>query len=392
MTTGSRIRSIFKSSRTLVVVILLGLLALSACQAGTGALARGWSGVAIADDILFVGSMDGRLVAVNLDDGSRLWDIPLETEPKSTGGFLNCAPSGPTSVAIYGTPAVADDLVYVGGYNSKIYAFKVDEASPRAEPRRVSRELNIRGPIVGGIIASEGKVYLGAADGKVYALDAADGFKEWDFETGDKIWATPVIDGNTLYIGSFDENLYALDISNGTRKWQFGAEGPVVSTPLVHDGTVYFGAFDRHFYALNASDGSLKWEFEAENWFWARPVIRDGVIYASSLDGKVYVLNAETGEKQLDFDLGSPVSSSPVMVGNKLVVVATAVSKDSSVVYTLDTTNNRRDELLILEEKVYAPITAGDGKVYIHTEADALYEIDVESGARREFDIEQKDS
>ena len=63
--------------------------------------------------------MEGKLIAVNTSDGSHLWEIALETS-KSAGGF-GCAPAS-TAVAIYGNPAVAGDLVYIGGYNGKVYA------------------------------------------------------------------------------------------------------------------------------------------------------------------------------------------------------------------------------------------------------------------------------
>jgi len=77
-----------------------------------------------------------------------------------------------------------------------------------------------------------------------------------------------------------------------------------------------------------------------------------------------------------------PVSSSPVLVGD-LVIVAT----EDGVVYTLDTNSNQQRQLVDLGEKVYAPLVASSGKVYIHTVTDKLYELDVQSGAKREFSI-----
>ena len=86
------------------------------------------------------------------------------------------------------------------------------------------------------------------------------------FETGDKVWGTPYISGDTLYIGSFDKKLYALSSADGSTKWEFKTEGAIVATPLVYDNTVYIGSFDRHLYALDPADGSLRWKFLAENW------------------------------------------------------------------------------------------------------------------------------
>ncbi len=394
MGTGHRTVSVFKAL-LLLVILLMVVLAVFGCT-GTGTIPKGWSGGVIVDDTLFVGSMEGKLVAVSTDNGSQLWP-PVSLESPATSGGFGCAPAS-TSVAIYGSPAVAADLdlVYVGGYisqntNGIIYAFDRDE--PRGEPRWVyPRQGTLGGHIVGGLVVAEGKVYFGCSDGKVYALDAADGYKEWEFETGDKIWSTPVIDGDTLFVGSFDKKLYAIDTTTVKEKWgkPFETEGAIVSTPVVYNNAVYFGSFDRHLYAVNITSGKQIWKFPANeedksksgNWFWAKPVIYNGVVYAACLDGKVYALNAESGDKVVEFDLGSPVSSSPVLAGSSIIVAT-----EGGAVYSLNTGNNQQRQLVNLGEKIYAPLAASQGIIYIHTAKGALYAVDAQSGAIRELNI-----
>ncbi len=391
MVTGNRIKLLSKLS-FLLAAILLGGLVFSGCVGGgaaQGAVARGWSGGTIAGDVLFIGSMKGELVSINISDSSRLWAEVLE-EPASGGGFLSCTPAS-TTVAIYGSPSVVESLVFVGGYNGKIYAFNSSSGALRWV---YPRQGNIGASIVGGSIAAQGMVYFSSSNGKVYALDETTGDKKWEFETGDKVWSTPAIDGDTLYIGSFDKKLYALDITDGRKKWEFPTEGAIVATPLVDNGTVYIGSFDRYLYALNASDGSLKWKFPAGNWFWARPVAHNGTIYAASLDGKVYALDAESGNKLTEFDLGGPkitlgnikkpvpVSSSPVLVGNLIIV-----AREDGAVYTLNADTNQQRQLANMEEKVYSSLVASGGKVYIHTDKDSLREIDTQTGVIREFNV-----
>ena len=369
----------------LVVLIMAGL-ALSGC-APRGGQAKGWSGAAIDGDKIFLGSMEGRLVAMDISSGARLWSVPIGSPGGSGGGGLGCGtPSA--SVAIYGTPAVNGELIYVGGYiaqgneesRGKVYAFTFD----REEPRWVyPREGYLGGPIVGGLVVANGKVYFGAADGKVYALDAADGRKLAEFQTGDKIWSTPAVSGDTVYIGSFDRNLYALDAETlKPVKWKtFSTESAIVATPVVYNNTVYVGSFDRYLYAINTAGGSLKWKFLTDSWFWARPIIYDGTIYAPSLDHKVYVLNAETGMEVVSaFELDSPISSSPVLVEDRVIVAS-----EAGRIYSIDTVTNTIRELENLEEKIQAPLSVGEGIVYVHTEDDAFYAVDVETGATQQF-------
>jgi outer membrane protein assembly factor BamB len=329
--------------------------------------------------------MEGRLVASNIADGSHQLSEPLKIS--ASGGGFGCTPA-PTTVAIYGPPAVSGDSVYIGGYNGKVYVFNSSSLKMNDD---YPPEGNLE-PIVGGLVVALDQVYFGSSDGKVYALSIDPLEKKWDFQTGDKIWSTPVIDGDTLYIGSFDKKLYALSAADGMEKWEFETGGAIASTPLVYNNTVYVGSFDRYLYAVDAINGKQVWRFPAEdeadnrpeNWFWTKPVAYNNTIYAGNLDGKLYILNAETGDEIVAaVDLESPISSWPVSVDDSIIVAS-----EEGVLYAIDTDSNQKSELGNLEEEVFAALSASEEIVYIHTEKDALYAVDTQTGALRELYIE----
>ena len=376
----------------LLLLVLLGLITYGC--AGIKSTPEGGSGGTVADGILYLStaaatassggfgcaapSETNKIVALDISNGNRIWEVDLETS-KAAAGF-GCAPAA-VGVAVYGNPAVDGDLVYIGGYDGKVYAIS---SSTRLSKQKYLDEKNPQ-PIIGGPVVSQGKVYIGSSDGKVYALGTTSLDNEWDspFATGDKIWSTPAIDDGTLYIGSFDKKLYALNADDGSKRWEFKTEGAIVSTPLIYSGNVYIGSFDRYFYAIGATDGNPKWKFKGQNWFWAQAVAHNNVIYAPCLDGKVYVLDAENGREVVSaIDLKSPVSSSPVLI-NDLLIVASEEGK----VYSLDTADNQIKQLADLGAKVYAPLSSSGTVVYVHTEEDTLYSVDVQTGAKREFGI-----
>jgi len=61
-------------------------------------------------------------------------------------------------------------------------------------------------------IGSDGTVYVGSWDNKLYAINGKTGVKLWEFETGDAIaWSSPAIGSDgTVYVGSRDKKLYAI--------------------------------------------------------------------------------------------------------------------------------------------------------------------------------------
>ncbi len=377
----------------LAIILLAVILTAAGCSGALGrGVAQGWAGGAVTDDTVIVGSRGGKIIVLNAEDGTIQGDPVVLVTQVPSGGF-GCSAGGSAGVAIYSSPVIRDDLVYVGGYNGKVYAFLFDGESLSAESEYdFPREGYLGGSIVGELaIDQEDRVYFGSSDGKVYAVDAT--LRSiWEYDTGDEIWSSPAITDDTLFIGNFGKKLYALDIADGSERWQFETKGAIIAAPVVYEDKVYFGTFGRRFYAADTATGEEVWRFPAtdsdevkpRNWFWANPLASNGTIYAPNLDGKVYALDADTGALVAEFDLGGPISSSPVMVG-ELIIVAT----ENGDVYSLNTTDNHKTLLVHLEdvvgEKVYeetvqAPLFAGDGVVYVHTLRDNLYAINVQTG------------
>lgn len=374
-----------KHSGVLLAIFLIGFLVVSSCAPGTPQ-PRGWSGAVLNGNTLVLGAMNGSVVTIDKTSGALQWSASISSGTPTGGAFGCSAPSA--LVAIYGTPAVSGDMVYVGTYiqqgnvaQGKVYAF----IAGRDEPRWVyPPDGFLSDPVVGGLVVSEGKVYFGAADGKVYAVDATDGHKIAEFQTGDKIWSTPIIDGNILYIGSFDKKLYALDTTTLTPvNWgSFTTGGAVAATPLVTPDTIYIGSLDRELYAIDKASGNLKWKFHAGNWFWAQPVIYNNNVYAPGLDHKLYILNVTTGAEVVPpLEMGSPIYSSPVQVDGKVIIAS-----EAGLIYSLDTANNQIKLLTDqIKETIYAPLTSDDSTVYIHTNLDSLYVLNSTTGAVQQF-------
>ncbi|MFH0942159.1 MAG: PQQ-binding-like beta-propeller repeat protein [Chloroflexota bacterium] len=359
-------------SRAIAFLGLLLVLAVLAVGCVPGTLAGGGSAAVIDNGTLYVGSQRGGLLAINTEAAGRLWSVTLQ-QPASRNAF-GCAPA-PRLVAIYGTPAVAGELVYVGGYDGRLRVYRRGEE----QARYPAGETASVGGIVGGPQLGRGNVYFGTSRGEVIALDAATLAKKWQFNAGDRVWAAPVVIGNTVYVTSMDDRLYALDADTGREKWHFVTGGAITSPPVIHQATVYFGSFDRYFYAVSASTGQLIWRsaVQAERWFWAGPLVANGAVYAGAMDGRVYVFNAATGESLAVRELGAPLVAAPVLSGNS-VIFAT----ETGQLWALDTVQYQARELpTSITGKVHAPLTLSSGVVYLHTQdPDTLYAVRADNG------------
>ncbi len=142
-------------------------------------------------------------------------------------------------------------------------------------------------------IGADGKIFIGATDGKLYAI-TPHGRLAWAFQTGGEIDVPPAIDtDDTIFISARDRKLYAIQ-PNGKLKWSFVSGGEITSSATVGaDGAIHFGANDNNLYALKA-DGSLKWRYATNGAISAAPLIgADGTIYFGSHDQHFYALAAD---------------------------------------------------------------------------------------------------
>jgi outer membrane protein assembly factor BamB len=87
--------------------------------------------------------------------------------------------------------------------------------------------------------------------------------EDWEVRLGGPLTA-PVAAGGKVFVAKSDAHiLYALDASNGRKVWEFTAEGRIDSPPTIYKGLVLLGSRDGCVYCLRVSDGQLVWRFLA---------------------------------------------------------------------------------------------------------------------------------
>ncbi|HEX3652662.1 MAG TPA: PQQ-binding-like beta-propeller repeat protein [Rhizomicrobium sp.] len=178
----------------------------------------------------------------------------------------------------------------------------------------------------GSVVSSaayNGTIYVGSADGKLYAFSPT-GTLKWSATTGGAILSSPAIANSNIYVGSSDGKLYAFKSANGAVAWSTAAGGPIVSSPVISNGVLYVGcAGDGKIYAFNATNGSPAWAAPAVTGGldYSSPAVAKGNIYIGSLDGRVYAFNAATGGLTWSSAAaGGPIESSPAVANGRVFV------------------------------------------------------------------------
>jgi outer membrane protein assembly factor BamB len=259
------------------------------------------SSAAVANGIVYIGSGDGGFYALNATNGVKLWKYATNT------GFLS-------------SPACDDGVVFIGSMNKNLYAFNADNGN-------LLWKYTTGDSIESSPTILNNVVYVGSDDHNLYALNAMTGLKIWNFSTGGRVFSSPTVTNGTVYFGSFDQSVYAIDAASGSLVWSYKTGGTVFSSPAVNNGIVYIGSGDHNIYALNASTGAKIWSYSTGGVIYSYPAVANNVVYCGSWDYKVYALAATDGSLLWSFLTGSYIHSAPA-ISNDYVYIG---SQDHSV-------------------------------------------------------------
>lgn len=280
------------------------------------------SAPAVAGGVVYVGSNDFDVYALNASTGSEIWSYPtyspVTSSPAVINGVVYVGSSSGTFYALNSTtglqiwscqigysvgssPTVVGGVVYIGGADEGENALNATTGS-------VIWSTPL-GTVVSSAAVENDVVYVGAQNGTFYALAASTGDPIWSYFTGNAVNSSPAISDGIVYFGSYNGGVYALNATTGDLIWCYQTGGEVNSSPAVTNDVVYIGSDDGNVYAFNAITGSILWSQEVGGEVTVSPAVANGVVYIGSTNGNLYILNATSGSKLRNYDTGSTTSA-----------------------------------------------------------------------------------
>jgi outer membrane protein assembly factor BamB len=398
-----------------------------------------WSGhdvsLTIVNGIAYVGSVDGVVSALRINDGTLLWSHTTNgssTEPLVLNGIVYTSTNpgnGPghlyalhanngallwsyTGSSFLFVPTVVDGIAYVHSEDGTISALRASDGA-------LLWHYKLNGPAFDTPTVTNSILYISSENKTLYALRASDGALLWLRRLDGHIFASPTIVNGVAYVGLEEGPVYALQASNGSPLWHYAPAGGEFVPPLVINGVVYLGTTEMNtqtatighagyslqtyaetipavpknpfkegissIYALSATDGTLLWHRTLYNngsdndaaWL----TIVNGAIYLGTFinqsRGYVYALRATDGSLLWRYPTEDPAVNALVANG-----IAYLVSSDGTV-YALRTTNGALLwHYTIIGPVVDKPILVGDS-VYVGAANGVVYALQATTGVLR---------
>jgi glucose dehydrogenase len=227
--------------------------------------------------------VDGKVIAFDAETGRIRWQRTI----------------GPSE----SSPLFADGLVIVGDWSHDVYAFTAASGNLRWH-------FKAGGLVKGAISQSGSRVFFGAYDTHVYALDLHTGKQVWRASSQPRIgrtgtfYADPAIAYGRVYIGATDGKMYSFGAATGKLRWSNGTGDFIYSSAAVWRGNVLVGSYDGNFYSFDAATGDIRWRFHAGAKISGSASVIDGVAYFSTLSGRTFGLNARNGKLVWSYPAG----------------------------------------------------------------------------------------
>jgi outer membrane protein assembly factor BamB len=249
---------------------------------------------AVGDHLVFVSllnkppcnashGVDGKVIAFDAETGRIRWQRTI----------------GPSE----SSPLLADNMVIVGDWSHDVYAFTAASGNLRWH-------FKAGGLVKGAISQSGNRVYFGAYDTHVYALDLHTGKQVWRASSQPRIgrtgtfYANPAIAYGRVYIGATDGKMYSFGATTGKLRWSNGTGDFIYSSAAVWRGNILVGSYDGTFYSFDAATGDIRWRFHAGGKISGSSSVIDGVVYFSTLSGRTFGLNARNGKLVWSYPTG----------------------------------------------------------------------------------------
>jgi outer membrane protein assembly factor BamB len=200
-----------------------------------------WDGAAYRGGVVYVGSDQSRVWALDADTGARRWVRGLRGR-------------------VRGTPAVTDTRVFVGTDAGRLYALsrrsgRVLWSAAVVQPG--NGYVRCAPAVTHGVVVVSVGLTTTPMDGKLRAYGVRNGGLRWTGEMGDYATSSPAVVNGMLVVGSFDHRLYAFGWRHGALLWTSGwsfqggfFDRGISASPAVSGDKIFVGVRDGRMYAL----------------------------------------------------------------------------------------------------------------------------------------------
>ena len=293
---------------------------------------------AIAAGLVYVGSEEGHLLALNLADGQTRWQHtssePIESAPTVAAGLVifgddagtlracdaltgDLRWSFETDAQIISSANIAGDRLVFGSYDGGLYCLNLTDG------RQLWKYTGVEERIHGTPGITGDNVLVAGCDARLHVVRLADGTPIRTIPLDSVTASAVAIGGDCAYLGCYNEFVTCVDWRAARVLWRYENSQrsfPFMSSAAVTDNLILIGGRDKRLHALDPATGRHRWEFVTRGRVDSSPVVVASRVFVGSADGNLYALDLQTGRETWRFEAGGGFYASPAVAADCLVI------------------------------------------------------------------------
>jgi len=238
----------------------------------------------IAGDLIIIRSVDGRISALSITDGSEKWTYKRDVPALTLRG--NSA------------PIIKKGYIFSGLDNGRLVTldlleghvvFDIAVASPtgRSELERLV-DIDGQAKIVNDTL------YMGSYQGRVISLDVRRGQLNWSRKLS--TYSGVEYSTSGLFVSDDKDSIWALDIKNGATLWkQDKLKARQITRPVKIAKSIVVGDYEAYLHFLSPFDGHFQARIDTDgSGIIVPPIEHNGRLYVITRDGELFAFSLES--------------------------------------------------------------------------------------------------
>jgi outer membrane protein assembly factor BamB len=308
------------------------------------------SSAAIVHGVVYVGTIGGFLVAIDMNDGKERWRyFTGEPAPDPAAGI---------PPAIKSSPAVADGRIFFGDEVGVFHC--LDAGSGKLVWKY---DTGTGAEIISSANVIGDRVLFGSWDENLYCLAVADGKELWKFKTGGPVNCTPAVVEGKTFLSGCDAQLRVVNIENGSEVGSCEMESQTGASPAVLGDRLFVGHMGSQVLGIDWKKPEIVWRYQHPDRqfeYYSSAAASSELVIIGGRDKMIHALDPKTGESKWTFLTKGRVDSSPVIVGNRVFF-----GSQDGYVYGLDTASGQEVWRFAAGGKITASPAVASGRLVI---------------------------
>jgi len=243
------------------------------------------SNIKIFDNKIFVINQDNRLLCLDIEKGSKIWDVRSISSFIKSQNFLALAISKEGDLITLNS---SGDLLKVKANNGQVYwslntidpMFALDAGFFKSSE----------------IVISDNDIIFSASS-LIFSVNLSNGYLNWQIDIGSK--NTPIIDGNNIFLISDNGYFVNIDRNLGKIIWSTNIlkilkkkkQMTQITGFIMGSGKIYATTLNGYLIVCSAVSGNIEYFKKIGKQITAAPIINDGSLYILTENSRILGFN-----------------------------------------------------------------------------------------------------